>query len=102
MKMVINGRMYDTDTAELIGEWDNGHYYNDFHYCEEALYRKRTDEYFIHGRGGAMTKYAEYRGNNCWFDGESIVPITVAEAMEWVDDHCDADTYEKLFGEVEE
>ena len=31
MRKIINGLRYDTQTAELIGEWGNGHYPGDIH-----------------------------------------------------------------------
>ena len=57
MKTIINGRMYDTETAEKIAGWDNGIYGRDFRSCEETLYKKKTGEYFIYGSGGADSKY---------------------------------------------
>lgn len=101
MKKIINGKKYDTATATEIAAWDNGCLRSDFSYCEESLYRKRTGEFFIHGRGGAMTKYSERCGNS-WCDGEAIIPLSIAEAKAWMEDHCDVYTYEGTFGEVEE
>ena len=31
MKKVIDGKVYNTETAEHIGNWSNGYYCNDFH-----------------------------------------------------------------------
>ena len=42
MKKIINGKRYDTETAEKIGVWDNARSISDFDCCEETLYRKRT------------------------------------------------------------
>ena len=101
MKKIINGRMYNTDTAELVGEWDNGHSYTDFNYCKEALYRKKTGEYFLHGKGGARSRWCEW-GGNCVCDGEGIIPLTITMAKEWAECNLSADEYEEIFGEVEE
>lgn len=96
MKKIINGKRYDTETAEKIGVWDNARSISDFDCCEETLYRKRTGEFFIHGGGGARTKYAsESYGMYGW--GEAIVPLTYDEAREWAETHLDADRYEELF-----
>lgn len=96
MKKIINGKRYDTETAEEIGFWSTERSVTDFSYCEETLYRKRTGEFFIHGGGGARTKYAkeEYGMYGC---GEAIVPLTEDEAKTWVEQKLDADTYEALF-----
>ena len=51
MKKIINGKVYDTDTAKLIGSWDNG-IYGDLDSVSEDLYRKRTGEFFIFGHEG--------------------------------------------------
>lgn len=101
MKRIIDGRKYDTDTAEYMG----GNMYSypgDFHYWCEGLYRKKNGEFFLHGEGGPMSRYSEALGNNCWGDGEDIIPLTEEEAREWAEKNLSADTYEEIFGEVEE
>lgn len=98
MKKIINGKKYDTDTAQSVGQWDNGRY-TDFSFVSEELYRKKTGEFFIHGEGGPMSKYAEHAGNTTC-SGEQIHPISWEAAREWVEEHLDVDTYEKFFGEV--
>lgn len=101
MKKIINGKMYNTETATCLGDWDNGYSYRDFAYCEESLFVKRTGEYFLHGVGGAFTKYSSLDGDSqC--GGEKIVPLTVNEAKQWVEEHLSADTYENIFGPVAE
>ena len=102
MKKIINGSKYDTDTAKKLGEWTNGERYGDFNYCEEALYRTKAGRYFIHGGGGAMTKYAVSSGNNSWSGGEKILPMSREAAMEWAEEKLEGDEYEAIFGEVEE
>ena len=102
MKKIINYKMYNTETATMVASYTNGYGFSDFHYIGEELYRKKTGEYFLYGRGGAMTMYGECCGSNSWSGGSAIFPLTVDEAQEWVMEHCDADTYISLFGEVEE
>ena len=58
MKKVINGKRYDTDTATLMGS-DSFSNSRDFRHWIEELYRKNNGEYFLYGKGGAMTKYAK-------------------------------------------
>ncbi|MDD6667772.1 MAG: hypothetical protein PUE58_07465 [Lachnospiraceae bacterium] len=101
MKKIINGKMYNTETANCVGYWENGYGCGDFQYAEERLYRKRTGEFFIHGEGGAMTQYAESDGD-AYCGGEKIIPISEDEAKEWAENHLTADDYESIFGEVEE
>lgn len=101
MKKIINGKKYNTDTAVIIGYHSNGYYSNNFNYVEESLYRKKTGEFFLHGEGGAMTKYAKSSGDN-WGYGEMIIPLTEQEARSWAEKNLDCDEYENAFGEVAE
>ena len=102
MKKIINGRMYNTDTAFSIGEWSNMSDIRDFNYCSETLYRKRGGEYFLHGEGNAASKYARSSGQNVWSGGEQIIPLSYDNARQWAEEHLDADDYESEFGEVPE
>ena len=102
MKKIIYRKMYNTETATMVASYTNGYGCGDFHYICEELYRKKTGEYFLYGRGGAMTKYAEYCGANSWSGSCAIFPLIEADAQAWVMEHCDADTYIEIFGEVEE
>lgn len=101
MKKVINGKMYNTETAKCIYSYTNGYSMNDFNYVEEALYQKKTNEFFLYGSGGPMSRYCCSCGNS-WGYGESITPITKEEAKEWAMEYLDGDEYESVFGPVEE
>ena len=101
MKKIINGKLYNTDTAERMGTWDNG-IYGDLDSVEETLYRKRTGEFFLCGEGGARSRYAISTGNNFWSGGSEIIPLTWEAAREWAEKHLNADNYEQIFGEVSE
>lgn len=97
MKKIIEGKRYDTEKAELVGVWDNGIYDSDFNKVEETLYRKRTGEFFLHGEGGARTRYAEACGQNAWRGGERIMPLGYDEAQRWAEEHLDADVVDEYF-----
>jgi hypothetical protein len=101
MKKIINGKKYDTDSANCVGDWANGYGHGDFQYAEERLYRKRTGEFFLHGEGGAMSNYAESYGNER-YGGKKIIPLSENEAKKWAENHLDGDEYEKIFGSVDE
>ena len=101
MKKVINNKVYDTDTAQDIGYWDNG-IYGGLDSVEETLYRKRTGEFFLFGLGGARTKYAVMIDGNNWTSGSKLIPLTWEAAREWAEEHLDANNYEAIFGEVAE
>ena len=101
MKKIINGKKYDTNTAKEITYASNGYGVTDFNYSCETIYQKKTGEFFLHGEGGPLSKYRESEGHG-WCSGESIVPLTIEEAKEWMEKNASADTYESIFGEVEE
>ena len=42
MKKIINGKMYNTETAEEIGSWENTPYKSNYIYFKEYLYRKKN------------------------------------------------------------
>ena len=102
MRKVIDGKLYDTDTAKEMGLWHSTWDHRDFHYVAERLYQKRTGEYFLHGEGGPMSKYAESVGQNAWEGGEKIIPLSVENARKWAEDHLDADDYAQIFGMPDE
>ena len=101
MKKIINGRLYNTETAKLVSSTDYG-YPGNFAYWAESLYLKKTGEFFIHGIGGPMSKYSRSAGGNTVTGGEEIIPLTVKEAQEWAEKHLEVEEYEQIFGEVEE
>ncbi len=104
MRKVINRKVYDTDTAELIHEWDNGHFSSDFEYCEEYLYRTPNGNFFILGAGGPKSKYAVPVGNSGWSGSSgNITPVSKERAIEWLEDHGGSEKIIELFPEeVEE
>ena len=67
MKLDINGRSYDTDTATLIGEHVSGEPMEPG-YTRETLYRKREGEYFIVVRDNYVVR---------------VVPLKYSEAEAW-------------------
>ena len=102
MRKIINNKVYDTETAKKRGEWSNGRSLRDFSWCEEALYQKKTGEFFLYGAGGPQSRYSEQRSDNCWDWGERIIPLAVEAARIWAETHLEADEYEALFGPVVE
>lgn len=102
MKKIINGKLYNTETAKEIASWSDGLSFRDFTHTEEVLYQKRTGEFFIHGAGGPATRYAVSAGQNSWSGGEKIIPLTWEAARDWAEVHLDGEDYEAIFGPVSE
>jgi hypothetical protein len=101
MKRIINGKVYNTETATLIGEWSNNRGHGDFSNMSEDLYLTKKGQYFIAGSGGPMTKYAKSCGNNCSTGSDDIYLLTPAEARTWAEEHLSTEEYMEHF-EVEE
>ena len=98
MKKVINGALFNTETAKLLGfiepEGKDKQY---TYYSKETLYRTKSGKYFIHGKG---RKYDPSPLANRW--GEKIIPLTLDEAMEWAQKNLTDEEYIMAFGEPEE
>lgn len=86
MKARINGKRYDTDTADRVCGWDNDKGRNDLYFQKVTLYQKRTGEYFLHGEGGAATAWGWEDKSGARSFGEGISPIRKVYA-DWI---CDA------------
>jgi hypothetical protein len=98
MKKIINGKVYDTETARQLGEYENDYPLYDFHWYSEQLYQKRTGEFFLFGEGHAASKY----GLNEYGAGKKIIPMSYTQAQKWAEEHLDADKYIGIFGEPDE
>ena len=101
MKKIINGKMYNTETAILLARRDSGYAYYDYRSFEEILYQKNNGEFFLYGTGGAMSRYAETVGGDIR-GGENIFPLTEKETKKWAEENLSCEEYEKIFGAVEE
>lgn len=101
MKKYIDNKLYNTETAQEIGEWDNGGF-GTFNYVSETLYLKRSGEYFLYGEGGANSRYSRLCGANSWCGDEQIIPMTLEEADYWAREHLSGDEYEAAFGAIPE
>lgn len=83
MKKVINGKVYNTETATEIGHYWNGLSDRDFNHLSETLYKTAKGNYFLAGEGGPLTKYSHSCGDNSWSGGVRIIPLTREEAFDW-------------------
>ena len=101
MQKIIRGKKYNTDTAKEVCCYSNNLPFGDFDWVQETLYVKRTGEYFLHGKGGARSKYAVPDGVFMG-GGSEIIPLSEKEAQAFVEENGDTETYEKFFGEASE
>lgn len=86
MKKVIERKVYNTETATMVAEYWNGLGNNDFRSLSEDLYVTKNGQWFLHGSGGAMTKYSESNGNSTWGSSD-IVLLSASDAYNWIESH---------------
>lgn len=91
MKKNINNKVYNTDTANLIGRIESETSDSDYYFLEE-LYQKKTGEFFIHGFGNKLSKYGKFE-----IGDEKIIPISYETAESWAKENLDKEEYSKLF-----
>lgn len=98
MKAVINGKLYNTETATEIAHNWNGLSVSDFRSIDETLFITKKGRFFLKGEGGPMTRYARPAGNMT-AGGSGIIPLSAEEALSWCENHSvDPDEIRKLFG----
>ena len=86
MKAIIDGRRYNTTTADEILEWDNGRGGSDWKWRVKTLYRTPKGSWFIHHKGGPMTDCARACGD--MLDaGEYIEPVSDDDAFAFLTSH---------------
>jgi len=98
MKQVVHGKLYDTKTAEEIAYFTNETSGADFRWIRETLYRTERGAWFLHGKGGAATQYAEvYAAGKGRSAGEEIIPLDDDKVKEWLELHRKFEVHEKYF-----
>jgi hypothetical protein len=85
MKKIIDGKIYNTQTANHIANWSNNLRNSDFSNLEETLYRTKKGQFFLFANGGAATWCAQRSGNGSWA-GEALKLLSNDEALEWCED----------------
>ena len=91
MNKVINSKMYDTATAELIKKVFLGPK-DEPDVITEALYRKKNGEFFWCLGPDDPDDPTSYE----------FIPYCEDDAKLWVEENYSGDKYVELFGEVEE
>lgn len=87
MKQVVNGKLYDTESAEKIASYSNTGDRGDFRRVYEAIYRTDNGRYFLHGEGGPMSKYAKSAGTGETTGSARIEPLSEKKALAWCEKH---------------
>lgn len=102
MKKIIEGKVYNTERAEMLAEYWNLQLGNDFfgELCsyKEELYVTKKGNYFMYGSGGELSKYSDSNGDHRW-GIETIIPLTKREAYEWLEEKNQCEVIEEYFME---
>ena len=77
MQKTVRKKVYDTDTAALLGTVTSGLFGDPAGY-EERLYQTPEGFYFLYGLGGAASPYPK----------ETITPASAATAEKWQAEHA--------------
>ena len=101
MKQIIDGKVYNTETATEVGaEYSNGLGCSDFRNVTAQLYKTKNGRFFLAGEGGAMSIFSQPCGNMTG-GGEGIIAMTKEEALEWAETHeVGPDDIEKHFSDI--
>lgn len=98
MEKVIDGLLYDTESAGEVAEWSNGHEPNGAHRVDETLYRTPNGRWFVHGRGGGLSRYSESVAGGSRA-GEGIRALTPNEAQQWLEDRGETEALKEWFAD---
>ena len=100
-KAIINGKRYNTETADFVASWSNGYSYSDFKHCEEDLYRTKRGSWFTVGSGGPLSGYSRSVGQNSWSGSSDVIrPLDADEARRWLERHGETAALETYFPDV--
>ncbi len=78
MKKIIDGKVYNTETAECIAD-ENKSLHN-FYSTSEALYRTKKGAWFLYGESSAGGKYGRSDGNTS-YGGSDIIALEEKEVL---------------------
>lgn len=100
MERFIGTKRYNTATARRLVQWANypASEVGRRDYERESLYLKKTGECFLHEEGNAGTRHASVAGGlRTW--GERIVPVSHAEAEQWLEKRFPGTRWEELLAQ---
>lgn len=85
MKKILNGKLYDTATAQQVCELTSTEHSFDFSWHETYLYRTKNGAFFIAGRGNAASIWAEPCCGGGRTSGEGLRLLDEWEAREYME-----------------
>ena len=97
---IIEGLRYSTLTATEICNFESSSGRGDFRYEDTSLYLSPRGRFFLAGCGGPRSRWSRsaYGG---YTGGEGLIPVSIAEARSFAEEHASAKTIVEFF-EIEE
>lgn len=106
LKKIVDGKKYDTETADEIAAFDCNSDFGSETYRNfgETLYQTPSGAFFLVGEG--LSQYtpwcAPIPGTNEYGRGHALVPLSSEETKTWLEIRGLVDEYEEIFGQIEE
>ena len=97
MIQIIDGRRYNTDTAELIATTRRGRH-GDVRFHTEYLFRTPLGAWFTYAHGCLASHYVELDGEVCTVE-DDFRALTETEALAWLEAAGVVDLIERYFSE---
>lgn len=97
MKRIIEGKRYNTETAEEICELPCTAYRGDFAWHKTSLYRTPRGAFFLSGEGNASSMWATAARGGGRGPGEGIRAIDADQAREILEREGETDALERFF-----
>ena len=87
MKTIIEGHLYNTETAfQIAWFYFGGTSLSDFNFVEQKLYQTRKWRFFLYICGWARTEFASRYGNSSTY-GERIQKMEVEDIAKWIEEN---------------
>jgi len=102
MRKVIDGKVYDTKTADFVCDISPpGSNRGDFRFEDTGLYKSPKGTFFIAGEGGPLSRWAQAEGQNGRRSGEGLQLLEIEAAKVLCQQHGSVEDFTEAFGEPE-
>ena len=104
MKKVIEGKIYDTKTAQEICDLPSPTQNpSDFGWHQTTLFRTAKGRFFVAGEGGPRSMWAKTVSMNSWSSGSGLRAVTHGEAHSYMEEaDCTAEQFLDVGLSIEE
>jgi hypothetical protein len=101
IRKVVDGKIYDTETATEVATHDNGLGRNDFTFEWLGIFRTKGGAWFLSGETGAIGRFREQIGDG-YASGKVLEVLTEQGALALLERWNETSAIEKYFPFVEE